>query len=244
MITQFQLKLMPDRNCRPRAEWAYCLYAALLKQTAGNFGDTVHQDTVTPVSQYLTFHGKEILWRVTLLGEISEQNLTPVLEQTPGITLDNEQVYLRVAERSARRIESVEQLFHQVVAGGSTHRLQILTPTAFKSQGYYLNLPTTRLIIQNLVRKWNGCIAGCPIDDEDSKCIETLAAGLCCREFQLSSQDYYLKGHPIPGFVGTITLENHLSGVQRQLANALLIFSEYAGVGIKTTLGMGGIERR
>ena len=55
---------------------------------------------------------------------------------------------------------------------------------------------------------------------------------------------YYLKGSSIPGFVGELTLENRLEGFQRQLADALLLFADHAGVGIKTTLGMGGVEHQ
>lgn len=42
--------------------------------------------------------------------------------------------------------------------------------------------------------------------------------------------------------VGDLTLENRLGGFHRELAEALLSFADFAGVGIKTTLGMGGVE--
>ena len=42
--------------------------------------------------------------------------------------------------------------------------------------------------------------------------------------------------------MGELTLANRLDGFQRQLADALLLFADDAGVGIKTTLGMGGVE--
>lgn len=71
-----------------------------------------------------------------------------------------------------------------------------------------------------------------------------MAQGLECSGFQLRSQTYYLKGNSIPGFTGWMTLENRLTGFHRQLADALLIFSGYTGIGIKTTLGMGGVQHR
>ena len=72
--------------------------------------------------------------------------------------------------------------------------------------------------------------------------MEALAVGLRPRSFGLHDQTYYLKGNSIPGFVGELTLENRLDGFHRELANALLYFADFAGVGIKTTLGMGGVE--
>ena len=41
-----------------------------------------------------------------------------------------------------------------------------------------------------------------------------------------------------------IVLENKSEGFHRLLTDALLQFSAYAGVGVKTTLGMGGVEHR
>jgi CRISPR/Cas system endoribonuclease Cas6 (RAMP superfamily) len=40
----------------------------------------------------------------------------------------------------------------------------------------------------------------------------------------------------------TVIRLKFLSGFHKQLANALLAFGTYSGVGIKTTLGMGGLE--
>ena len=67
-------------------------------------------------------------------------------------------------------------------------------------------------------------------------------AGLLCRGYQLRDQSYFLKDNHVPGFVGSLTLDSTcLSGFHRTLADALLYFSGYSGIGIKTTLGMGGI---
>ena len=71
-----------------------------------------------------------------------------------------------------------------------------------------------------------------------------MADGLLCSRFALHDQSYCLKGKRIPGFVGSMTLENKLAGFHRELADALLVFAGYAGVGIKTALGMGGVIHR
>ena len=68
-----------------------------------------------------------------------------------------------------------------------------------------------------------------------------LAQDLRCCGLQLRDLNYRLKGQAIPGVVGTITLENRLEGFPAQLAHALLTFATFSGVGIKTTLGMGGV---
>ena len=73
--------------------------------------------------------------------------------------------------------------------------------------------------------------------------MEALAAGLRHRRFQLRDRMYYLKGSSIPGFVGG-TDAGKLPGFHWEPAEALLLFSGYSGVGIKTAFGMGSVRHR
>ena len=50
-----------------------------------------------------------------------------------------------------------------------------------------------------------------------------------------------INGQSIPGFTGELTLKCRLDGFHLTMANLLLHFAPYAGVGIKTALGMGGV---
>ena len=242
MLTQYRLTLTPAAPCRPRREWAYRLYAALLERAPARFGAGAHRDGVTPVSQFLVPGGDGLLWTVNLLGEESEAALVPVLASAEAFHLEKDRADLAVASRTAETVADVEDLLLRGAHHGELFRLGFRTAAAFKSRGQYLNLPTARLILQSLVKKWNGCFPDCPIEDEDGEGLEALAAGLRCREFRLQNRMYYLKGSSIPGFVGDLTLENRLDGFQRDLTGALLLFAGYAGVGIKTALGMGGVD--
>lgn len=242
MLTQYTLTLRPDRPCRPQAEWAYRLYAALLEQAPADFASRSHENGVTPVSQFLLPQPDGALrWTVTLLGEEAEALLSPVLEDCPPLALTRQRVTLTASSAARDRVDSVDALFRRAAGGTGVWTLRFRTPTAFKSRGAYQSLPNQRLILQSLMKQWNGCFPGCPIEDEDGGGLEAMAAGLRCRGFQLRDRGYRLKGTVIPGFVGELTLENRLSGFHRELADALLLFSGYAGVGIKTTLGMGGV---
>lgn len=242
MLTQYRLTLTADGPLKPSAEWGYRLYSSLLAQAPSAFGAMVHTDRITPVSQYLFCDGGAPVWTVNLLGSEAEAALTELLETQAVFRLEKHDVWLEVACRERRSVAGVEELFLQAETCSGLHRLRFQTPTAFKSRGQYLNLPTARLLVQNLVNKWNGCISECPIEDTDGLGLDALARGLVWGEFALRSENYYLKGQRIPGFTGNIAVENRLSGFHRQLANALVLFSSFAGVGIKTALGMGGVE--
>lgn len=240
MITQYRFSLTPDRDCRGRPEWAYPLYAALLEQGPAGFGEWVHRDSISPVSQFV-LPGKTPEWHVTLLGEQAERMLGPVLDRALPLQLHRERVCLTPTLMETRRVPDPDALFAQAAAAGPFQELQFVTPTAFKSRGAYQILPSVRLILQSTVKKWNGCFPDCPIEDEDGQGLEALAAGLLCRRLNLRDGIYQMKGRTLPGFTGSLLLENRLEGFHQQLASALLLFAGFAGVGIKTTLGMGGV---
>lgn len=241
MLTQYRLYFDHMGVENFRAEWAYRLYAALLKQCPAEFGALVHTDQITPVSQFLTWQGRRVIWRVSLLGEACESALCPVLENARNFSVSGVPEPLLVSGREKCEIQDVDRLFENGAQRKGRHQLTFCTPTAFKSRGRYQTMPSQHLIVQSLIRKWNSCILECPIEDEDGQGAEALADGLKMTDFKIHSCNYLLKGSNIPGFVGSMTVENRLHGFHRELADALLVFAGYAGVGIKTTLGMGGV---
>ena len=241
MITRYEISLCPDQHCIPRLEWGYRLYSALLNEASDSFGASVHQDTVTPLSQFLLIEEQKLTWVVNLLGSESEKSLSGLIEGRDSFYLRKDQVNLKVTCCIKKQLMDIDELFARTYTSNGGHLLQFQTPTAFKSRGQYRNIPTERLIMQSLINKWNGCFPECPIEDEDGQGMEAIAAGISFRRFQLQDGTYHLKRTAIPGFTGELYIENQLSGFHRDLAEMLLAFAEYSGVGIKTALGMGGI---
>lgn len=232
MIHSYQFRLSAPLP----ATAAYPLYAAMLERAPREFAARLHESTVTPVSQYV----RGDLWQVSLFGAESIETLSPILEGLDEVFLRRDRTRVTLEQAGFRRIDSVDDLLeHPVWDWGS---LSFRTPTAFKSAGVYQLLPTQRLVLQSLILKWNGCFGDvCPIED-DGGGLEALAEGLCYRSLRLDSTEFAMKHTRIPGVLGQIAFENRLSGFHKQLANALLAFGTYSGVGIKTTLGMGGLE--
>ena len=67
-----------------------------------------------------------------------------------------------------------------------------------------------------------------------------LADGLRISDYALRSTGFRLKETVIPGFTGRLTIRSLLSPPLAELWSTLLSWAEYSGIGIKTTLGMGG----
>ena len=242
MLTRYTLTLTPTVPCSPRCDWAYRLYAALLEQAPQEMGDSAHEDAVTPLSQCLVPQGGYVRWTVNLLGRKSETALGPVLAASDSFHLLRDNVTFQVTGRQMDTVRRVDDLLLAGAAHPGVHSLRLLTPTAFRSRGKYINLPTSRLILQSLIKKWNGCFPECPIEDDDGQGMDALAEGVKYGRFRLSDSNYRLKGALIPGFVGNLVIENTLTGFHRDLLSALLLFSGFSGIGIKTALGMGGVE--
>ena len=215
---------------------AYPLYAAMLERGSPYFAAQLHNSTITPVSQYVSGN----CWKVSLFGADTIHALSPVLEQMDAVYIRKTQTQLQLQLQACHSIESVDELLEQP----SRRRgiLHFRTPVAFKSGGAYQLLPTQRLIMQNLILKWNGCFGElCPIED-DGGGLEALANGLRYQSVQLSTHTYDMKHTQIPGVLGSIAFDSRLDGFHQQLATALLTFGCYSGLGIKTALGMGGLE--
>ena len=184
---------------------------------------------------------------MTHLGDEAREKLAPLLETETVYCLRQEQLKLRAERRAQEEIASLEVLFLRAAAASPLHTLSFNTPTAFKRHGVeeYQILPTQRLILQNLMKKWNACPSlSASSRTRTGRAWKAMAKGLCCRRYRLHDQLCRMKRQTFPGFVGELTLENRLTGFHQQLAGVLLIFAGYAGVGIKTALGMGGTEHR
>lgn len=239
MISQYRMWLKPEQKCAIKAEWAYRFYAAMLSETSEDFREYVHRDDcVTPISQFLIVHGEKCLWTVNLLGKFAEQELTPIIEEKQWYMLDDGMSF-QVEKESCKKIEQFEDL---ILPEKEKCRLEFCTPTAFRSQKRYMNIPIVPLIMQSLFRQWNAYFPDCQIEDEDGYGMDEIASRIVCYHFRLQDQYYHVKGQTIPGFTGYMELQNHNRGFHKELASALLQFAEYSGIGIKTTLGMGGVK--
>lgn len=219
----------------------YHLYSALLELAPDGVRNLTHRsEGSAPFSQWLEFTPNGTFWHIHLLGEECNALLRPVIEDMDTVYLRKTGSELRLRQICQKSIASVDQLFLESQMGGNKHSLRFMTPTSFKSKGEYVILPTPRLLLQSLLKRFSNTI--CVIEDEDGSGLDILANGFSISKYCLESTSYPLKGHKIPAFSGFVEVENRLSGFHSELLNALLYFSQFSGIGIKTALGMGGIQ--
>lgn len=243
MIQQYQytVSTLGDRRIPPY--WAYRFYSWLLEQVSDEYGEILHAQGEKPITQFLYFDKEKMqnVWTVNLLTSEAVTVFQPALVSTARVLLNTET--LNIQQKSFIQFDNPEELLREsnnLQDRPRQNKMNFLSTTAFKQDGAYTIFPQVRLILQSLINKWNLCCPEFPMEDKDA--FQLLEQGLSITDYSLHSSRFPLKTVKIPGFCGSITLTSRLSAPMEELWRLLLIFSNFAGIGIKTTLGMGGIS--
>ena len=77
---------------------------------------------------------------------------------------------------------------------------------------------------------------------EENNLEEHLAQAVKVTGYNLSLQQYSVGGAPIDAFKGRYRLLFRGTQSQNRIAALLAAYAEYAGIGVKTALGMGGVK--
>lgn len=242
MMTRYQFVLCSQQGRIPPS-WAYRLYSWMLEQVPKEVGEALHRQGETPLVQFLCYDREmeKALWTVVLLSEEMERIFCPLLESCREIPLRTGTLTVRLQQKQI--IASPTEL---IVASRDPREercrteMCFLSPTAFKKDGRYEIFPQIKLILQSLVNKWNQICPDYPLNDPEA--LEVLEQGLHLVDYSLRSTRYPLKNVKIPGFTGWVQVESKLPAPLEELWQMLLAFAPYAGIGIKTTLGMGGVR--
>ena len=238
MITRYDMTLpaVPAHTLSPDS--AYRLYAYLLEQLPPEDAQRLHEAGNRGISQCLQYQkaAGAYQWTVNVLADALAEILCPVLRKLEQVCI--EQQTFSVLRKESRQMTLEALLSHGIPANRTT--LCFCTPTAFKQSGRYTIFPQERLILQSLLSRWNETFPSCPLEDPDA--FDALLAGIHIVDYRLRTTRFPLKGVRIPGFIGSCVIEAKLAPPLLELWNALLCFSDYAGIGIKTGIGMGGVQ--
>ena len=224
MITRYIMTLPGISGHRLYPNSAYRLYACLLEQLPAECAQVLHASGGRWIRQFLKYDKGtgEYRWHLSILADAGAE------------MLENER--FSIVQKETQQV-SLESLLRQKTDMARTN-ISFLTPTAFRQSGRYTIFPQERLILQSLVSRWNEVFPECPLEDPDA--LEALLAGLHIVDYQLKTTRFPLKGICIPGFTGNCIVEAKLAPPLLAMWSTLAEFSNDAGIGIKTGIGMGG----
>lgn len=244
LISGYKYKLTGNSSLRLVPGDAYRLYTWLLNGISEEYGDELHQEGEKPVSQYIYFDKDSgtYIWAVNLLSYDANSAFSPILKDTLSVLIGDETV---TAEKIAFvSYASAEEFIKESRKRELPVRLDLIVHStlSFKQNGNYCIYPQIDLMIHSLVSKWNTAFPEYVIDDEDA--VLALVNGLYISGYALHTNRFSIKGTGIPGCVGKLQINSKLSAPIFELWKSLICFGAFSGAGIKTTLGMGGIEIR
>lgn len=119
-------------------------------------------------------------------------------------------------------------------------KLRFLSPTSFRTRGKQRTLPDASLIFSSLLERWNS-FSGIRFNRDF---LEKMA-DVHPSQFGLRSELVQFANYKIIGFKGTVEYRfgNEFAKEEKRIINTLADFAFFAGVGYKTTMGMGQTVR-
>lgn len=180
------------------------------------------------------------VWRGNLLTERAASVFSPALEAVHTISLHTDEV--SIVSKNVSEIRFREIIEKAQLEPHSQAELQFITASSFKQSGRYVIFPQEKLILQSLVNRWNLFCNEYPLEDADA--LRMLECGIAISDYSLKTVRFHLKNVYIPAFVGKVMIRSRLPAPLADVWQSVLLWANYCGIGIKTTLGMGGTSVR
>ena len=242
MLSKIIIELKKDKNQYITQNMSYFFQGIIMENISFDYGEEMHISNIRPYSQFLQIFDDKILWIVSTLNQKAYKNIIlPLLEDS----FDRVDCCFEIVSKKFESIDINSFVDDKFLGKEERYlKLKFISPCSFKSQNEYIFYPTVKHIFHSLVSKFDS--AGYNYSVFTPELIEDFEKYISVIQYNLKSRYFHLKGAKIPSFSGEITLK--ITGPKQlvNLANLLLYFGEYSGVGIKSAIGMGAlaIEKR
>lgn len=235
-----------EKSVLPSYQMGSLFHGWLMEKINPEYADFLHRSELKPFSQYIEKTKDQAVWHISALDHTAyEEIILPFLEQKP------EHIEIK-GKNTVFRIESIEltdsydsykklaDLYYIDPQPARMLSLNIVTPVSFRSRGEYQIFPTLSLIYQNLINRWNSLADQLSL--EEKNLAQLLASYSFISKYRLESRYFPLEKIFIPAFAGRINIKISAPSPMVSLINMLFHYATLAGIGIKTSLGMGGVK--
>jgi CRISPR-associated endoribonuclease Cas6 len=267
------LNLLPQSDIPPQfltGRHLHALFLTLVSSVDRSLGDRLHDSnadkafTLSPLQTNCRFQGIRGIsklqnshqqpipagtpcwWRISLLDDTLFSQLTHLwLNLNPDHPwhLGPANLYITSIQGTPQSTQpwanatSYAQLYDQASDRITNIDFNFATPTAFRQGKYDTTLPTRECVFNSLLSRWNK-YSGIAFDEI---AIESIFPSF----ININTQIVADSRSKFIGVVGEVNyrLLGELEPIQIKQINALADFALYAGVGRKTTMGMGMIRR-
>lgn len=226
----------------------YDFYASSLMQgimmenIPGYYAEKMHGLSLRPYSQSSSCSGGHNIWTVSTLSREAYDNIITPLLSLKSACVRHKGDIISFGAPDTEILTYSQLLAENAATDGNNDKLKLefITPTAFKSSGNYIIIPTLRLIFQSLAKRFDTFFGIEHNNYEDL--FNAIDNYIRITDYELSSTSFSLEGVRIPSFNGSLTLNVKAPAEFRSYIRMLCRFAEFSGVGIKTAIGMGSIR--
>ena len=227
-------------NAVPSPNWGSLMHGMLMEHLRGIWPALLHQDVARPLSQWVEpLSTTSLNWHVQILDDPLAVCFLESCQTGDEWFCQHNGARL-IVENVSVNATSLEEYIQANMDGAMPSReMTILfkTVTTHKQQGRYVLFPSVPLMAGSLRKRLCDAYPEMEIPD---KSLQLLERDTVISKYQLQSGQFGLEGTWIQGYIGQLTLR--FSGLAEEIRFGHLLFglAPWLGLGIKTTLGMGG----
>lgn len=214
----------------------------LMEKLPTDYVEFLHKSQLHPYTQHLELRDNTWFWVITCLDDTADKIIIrDFLLDLKYIKLKSRNISLSVGEKEYKNVgfDKLNEIFYKRTPERRIN-IDFITPTAFKRQGEYLFYPDIKCIYQSIMNKYDILFDKENMIDDDT--LDELSNKTKIIRYKIRSVRFDMEGIFIPGFIGQITFKISGTDTLANFADFLFKFSEFSGIGIKTSLGMGSIR--
>lgn len=243
MLTLAETELHLPEGILLNQSFGSIFHGALISELDREWAAKMHEQRVRPYSQYLLVKEGKPYWRLAVLTEEAFEHILRPIMRKDSLCLEQKGYEVGLDDFHMVKQDSFQGLEERFWTGtDKVHHidLEFLTSASFKKNGEYMIFPELPLVLNSLIRKWNAYSDSMVLGEE--RLGDKLAESMCITDYRLHTHPFSVEGRRIRAFRGNIRLGLFKDDITRRMASMLAAFADYAGIGIKTAMGMGAVE--
>ncbi len=239
MITTLSIQLGNSQNLNHNSSSLF--HGAMMEQLAPEVAEQLHSTTLRPYRQGISVEKEEIFWNITTLTAQAKENIITPLLGLSSLHLRHHQQDVPLLQKTIHSL-SYDDLIQETYLATCPRPISLAftSPTSFKQGGRYHFFPDIRLILQSAMKKFDLFSPQMEIFSRDL--LEDLDKHCELSHYSLHSVRFHLESSKIPSFQGRISY--YIKGPQAlvNVVHLLCHYGQYAGIGVKSALGMGEMK--
>ncbi len=233
---------MISSNASPSINWGTLMHGMLMEHLRGAWPSTLHEGERRAMNQWIEpVNDREFIWHLHFLDDHLALCFMESCRKNDEWFCQHNGSRMTFLDLDVQECSLLEytRKFMAVRSPGRFVTIPFRTPTTHKSQGKYVLFPSVDLILNN-IRKRIGAID--EAIEPSPELLADLAEQTEIRAYNLHTAVFGLEGSWIRGYTGMLTLS--MKGDENLIRFGQMFFGlgEWFGLGIKTTLGMGGCQ--